>query len=619
MLQILNNLQSLDEITFRQFKQKSKNITDLFPAHPQRVKAVGVRGGVKLVDETPIAWMFKIHSGTSNILYDAVLEFVGLEKTLEKFVKDKRLWKGDGSGINRSKLALEVFNNVDLRTFCSDPSDLYWGFHFIRSQSKFDAKYGDKQNISPDIRNPKRKGFFCFDDRAQVLTEGVKYKSIKDVKVGDMVYTHKGRLREVTETGFRDVDDIYEIKNSFWYGKYGVTKEHPFLIVEDEPIWTEVDKLHITDTLFVPKLEFVGNIEFDKDLARFLGYFLAEGSYIQGSKKEWNTEEGGREYLGKTGRGYLGSIWGQAKKDIQTAIYIKNRNNKFSACSEIHLTLNLNERNTVALDIENICKKFKWWCRVDECKTKDGRVWLVVVIRDKKAINLCYKYVGRYSEHKVLHKDIYIWDRESQINFISGYWIGDGNLYKNYTQHIITSCNEVISYQIPYLMSLLDVKSCIFKRKTQGENCKPLYYIKLYSEGFPGMFKIYDNILGTDFYNNFTEKKSKHGNYSRNMIEGGHHQLTQKEKVLGKTRVYNISIEEDESYIVCGVAVHNCKHLTLLFQNLSFFSGTFAKFLTKFYNKKIESFELAVKKRDSTVQGAAINLRKKEAEQEEKE
>ena len=161
MLQILNNLQSLDEITFNQFKRQSKDITDLFPAHPQRVKAVGVRGGVKLVDETPIAWMFKIHSGTSNILYDAVLEFVGLEKTLEEFVKDKRLWKKDGSGVARNKLALEVFNNVDLRAFCSDPSDLYWGFHFIRSQPKFDAKYGDKQNISPDIRNPKRKGFFC--------------------------------------------------------------------------------------------------------------------------------------------------------------------------------------------------------------------------------------------------------------------------------------------------------------------------------------------------------------------------------------------------------------------------------------------------------------------------
>lgn len=41
------------------------------------------------------------------------------------------------------------------------PADLYWGKHYIRSQDKYKAKYGEPENRPPDIRNPRLLGAYC--------------------------------------------------------------------------------------------------------------------------------------------------------------------------------------------------------------------------------------------------------------------------------------------------------------------------------------------------------------------------------------------------------------------------------------------------------------------------
>lgn len=76
----------------------------------------------------------------------------------------------------------------------------------------------------------------CFDGRALVKTEG-GYQRIKDIQVGDLVWTHRGRLRPVSSTRVLDYEgDAFEIvagpTGAKKRCKITATAEHPFLTTE---------------------------------------------------------------------------------------------------------------------------------------------------------------------------------------------------------------------------------------------------------------------------------------------------------------------------------------------------------------------------------------------------
>jgi len=150
------------EATASDITRKQRSITRLFPTFPDRVKQVGVKGGLRLVETDPNRWHFKIHSGTEEGLwYDAILKFKDIPELLSNLVKDRRLWNKAKDHIDLRKLAKVFFKKADIQLSCSCPAFLYWGSDFILSKPKYDAKYGDPENRSPDIRNPKQYGAMC--------------------------------------------------------------------------------------------------------------------------------------------------------------------------------------------------------------------------------------------------------------------------------------------------------------------------------------------------------------------------------------------------------------------------------------------------------------------------
>jgi hypothetical protein len=157
---ILENLQRLDELDYRGFTTKQRDITQLFPQYNQRVQAVNANGGIKLVMQLPEVWKFKVASGTKQgKSYDVFLRFKNLSQVLKEFIPNKQLWKKDGSGINLNLLAPEVFNKVDMELSCSCPATLYWGQNYIRTQKQ--AQFGPPENRAPNIKNPKQYGIAC--------------------------------------------------------------------------------------------------------------------------------------------------------------------------------------------------------------------------------------------------------------------------------------------------------------------------------------------------------------------------------------------------------------------------------------------------------------------------
>ena len=152
----------LIEANVAQINRKQQSITRLFPTFFDRTKKVASMGGLKLHNININTWYFKVHSGTkSDVWYDNILYFVNVVPLLSKLVKDQRLWIADGSRIDRSKLARQFLDQVDIKLSCSCPAALYWGSDYILSLNKYQAKYGDPETRSPRIRNPKQYGIMC--------------------------------------------------------------------------------------------------------------------------------------------------------------------------------------------------------------------------------------------------------------------------------------------------------------------------------------------------------------------------------------------------------------------------------------------------------------------------
>ena len=61
MIDLINYI--LAEATIGAIQRKQKSITKLFPPFPDRVKAIGDKGGVRLRDTDAENWYFNVHSG----------------------------------------------------------------------------------------------------------------------------------------------------------------------------------------------------------------------------------------------------------------------------------------------------------------------------------------------------------------------------------------------------------------------------------------------------------------------------------------------------------------------------------------------------------------------------
>jgi len=157
--------ENVKEATLSQLARKQKSITRLFPdffSNPIKVRGVVSRGGVRMSGMDKDTWHFKIHSGSEEgTWYDAHVRWKNIGPDLERLVADRRNWNRAKTKIDLRKLAAKFFKTADVELECSCPADLFWGKHYIRSQDKYRAKYGEPENRPPDIRNPKKYGAYC--------------------------------------------------------------------------------------------------------------------------------------------------------------------------------------------------------------------------------------------------------------------------------------------------------------------------------------------------------------------------------------------------------------------------------------------------------------------------
>ncbi len=483
---------------------------------------------------------------------------------------------------NKTKIAsdLKVPENIDLNDYLLSHCTII---------SSVDVEKDVPHYITQDTE--KFVNSNCFVSDTEILMSDGTTKIISDIKIGDEVITHKGNIKKVINVHNRDIDEnILKIKG--WSGKETlVTKEHPFYAaitptlctcgcneeVDKNEIgkaslfrflrrrykkghgihqrgrkkskiypdfqFTEIKEIEKYDLFHYPRVKKIQDIpEITIGKAKLLGYYIAEGYMIRRPKS----------------RG--------TKKEDWNNMHIESAN----------FALHINEEKTLALDIQKLLKKEFNTESYIQIRT-DSNSLVVCSHKNDQLFNFLEKYAGKYSKTKVLHKDILWLPFDKQLAMIKTWFDGDGSFLfqddKNdvnkitrnfYLRFFVSTASKKLADQLFFLLRRLGFFSYITIAKTCGRKRidKKVYndYSKqciAYGIQVNGAGAI-ELAKGTFKYKEISNNRIPSQIKCRIFDKHIAFPVVKKEIIHYKGKVYNLEIEDDNSYVANRMSVHNC-------------------------------------------------------------
>ena len=393
----------------------------------------------------------------------------------------------------------------------------------------------------------------CFVSGTQIDTpDGTK--SIEKITVGEYVLTHSGRYKKVYHTQVRPhTGKLYKIR---YFGDTSTTikatDEHPFLAVRKEkeeyknlnwnPEWIRADTLRKGDYLAIPidrsidekeERTFVmpfGNnggereliLKTDKDFFRLIGYYLAEGGIIgngDGNYLTFTFNVGEKEYI----------------DDVIALIH------RYFGKNPI------------------VQEEYKGGIGVVLCSTMAARFF-----KQQFGNGAANKTIPTWVMHESLEK---------QAELIKGLWRGDGSLMNvNYDYGAkrmfrLNTISEDLARKVKRLLLRKNIFASINMQKRTG-NRHTMYCVYVGGENLSS----FASVMSSSGVGAPLDMPEARGNILMQMrqikttssytkIIGDYAFVPIKEISYDNVEdlpVYNFSVEEDESYVAGGVAVHNC-------------------------------------------------------------
>lgn len=393
--------------------------------------------------------------------------------------------------------------------------------------------WADKEKASEGLGQLEKEGeasfsMACF--RAGTLVTTINgCKPIESVVVGDVVLTHTGSWKHVKRTMTRKADGYYRIKAESRRSNavLEVTAEHPFLSTSYSAIpfkrrkdsksvasievcrknrrnldrllkWVPVKELAVRDFIVTPApssdVPGVTPIA-DVNEARLLGYYLAEGSVTQGKVE------------------FTCNIHDAAVKEIPT---------------------------------------LRRWSSVKFAAKPNSDKAVAVCCYGGSPERYFTRLVGRRCENKVIPSAIFAAGNEVKLNFIAAWFNGDGWQDKD-GLHISTS-NPGLADQLTMLLTSLGIESSshyILHPAGRGLGLPANNdHVVNISNYYSGLFAEISKAAAIE-----VARKQSHafiaGRYLMNAVKAI-------EYVDEPVQVYNLSVEDDESYVANGFAAHNC-------------------------------------------------------------
>lgn len=365
----------------------------------------------------------------------------------------------------------------------------------------------------------------CFIKGTKVLTEN-GYKNIEDVVINENVYTHKGNFLPVVETMKKSYSGrIFKVRP--WYSPFSIdcTPEHPFyvrkFITKDR---IKINGLEKRNYVFADEPEFIQA----KDLVKkkyLLGMKIEEKEIIpEFILNGVMTKLDNLNFWWMMGL-FVGDGWLVYEKVDN---YERNR---------IHFVIANHQ-------IEEYLPKLLSVIPSLQTKIKENGCCSYYATHHEVANIL--KLFGKYAKHKKIPSFVHEAPKHLIEQFLNGYFAADGcnrTISKNLSNRLTTISTDLafsvqrLYYKLGYIGGL-----CISRRE--------------------GQFKEFPNGIVSpisDAYTFEVYKEKRRRNYS--FIENGYAWIAIRDiecEDVANVDVYNLSVINDNSYIVNNIAVHNC-------------------------------------------------------------
>ena len=373
----------------------------------------------------------------------------------------------------------------------------------------------------------------CFVAGTKVMTyEGIK--NIEDVQIGDRVLTHTGAFKHVTDTMVHYASELVDvqIENS---GHIYCTPNHRFYT----QTVTKGRKRHLNGnfewknpTEFYTKRNSSGDIK-EKTMVASITDNIYEPCKWEGIEKGLNGNStiqvntlpvSDPHFWYIIGR-WLGDGW----------IYRKNENGK-NQLRGIEICCN-------KLETEELQQKFN--LAKFETRPTEERTTNKFYIYSKELAEFCLQF-GEGAENKHIPGFVTRLPQELAESFLRGYFDADGcDTVPNKISY--TSVRSNLAYGIKYMINKYYHRPCSITWNNNSNRTVIQGRVCNIKDSYSGTFHI-------------EKTKQEHCIEYENYMMAPYRQVT---KLTEGAMVYNLSVEDDESYTANGVIVHNCTYLTV--------------------------------------------------------
>jgi len=383
----------------------------------------------------------------------------------------------------------------------------------------------------------------CLKGDTNIVVEGYGIKQIKNVIVGEKVLTHKGRFKKVTKKFVRNYNGNLLELNCGGMSKLEITPKHPVLTIKREdvgyasrkkdynnlkPKFVMAKELKLNDFIAIPiptnmkkisyfdykekgiklnkhehkyKYKPIKRLNYNSETMRFLGYYLAEGCILKHDKMKY---KGGIIFtFNKKEVGYINDV----KKIV---------NQNFDA--NIALYSHLKRPNVTSIYITN------------------GSLAHIIYY-------LCREYCWK----KVLHNELMSLPPPLQLEIVKGFFRGDAGIEDNKVccRYKGTTTSKQLASQLFWILIRNGIKPSISSMKRI--NKKKYYVVSINNYYEIKRMEPKLNLIKKESNPRFIKTKKYFFLPIRKI-----------KKQIFNGKVYNLEVEEDNSYVANFLTVHNC-------------------------------------------------------------
>lgn len=365
----------------------------------------------------------------------------------------------------------------------------------------------------------------CFFEDTKVLTQN-GYKNIEDVNTEDYVFTHKGNFCPVLENMKRNYSgQIYKIKPKYIPHEIICTPEHPFyarkFIIKDR---VKVDGVEKRNVVFANDPEFIQASE------------LTNGKYFLGMKIE--EKEIVPEFMlnGKMTKLDNNDFWWMMGLFVGDGWLVYEKIGNYER-NRIYFVIANTQIEEYLPKLQNAIPTLQYCSDESGCKK--------YYTTNHEIANIL-KLFGKYAKHKLIPNFVHEAPKNLVREFLNGYFAADGCKRKSETNESnrLTTISVNLAFSVQRLYYKLGLIGSLSFSKREG---------KMHT--FPnGKICKVNNVYNFEVY-----ESKRHSDYS--FVENGYVWLTIRsintENVVD-TEVYNLSVLNDNSYVVNNICVHNC-------------------------------------------------------------